>query len=109
MTVIGDVADKNVIIVDDLVDTAGTLCNAAQLLVDNGAKSVRALITHPVMSGKAYERIAESVLTELVVCNTIPLKDDKNQEKIKVLSVDDIFATAIRNAYEFKSINSLFV
>jgi ribose-phosphate pyrophosphokinase len=109
MTVIGDVQDQNVIIVDDLVDTAGTLCNAAQLLIDKGAKSVRALITHPVMSGKAYERITDSVLTELVVCNTIPLKADNTLEKIKVLSVDKIFATAIRNAYEFKSINSLFV
>jgi ribose-phosphate pyrophosphokinase len=109
MTVIGDVTGKNVIIVDDLVDTAGTLCNAAQLLLDNGAKSVRALITHPVMSGKAYERIAESALTELVVCNTIPLKEGADLSKIKVLSVEDIFATAIKNAYEFKSINSLFV
>jgi ribose-phosphate pyrophosphokinase len=109
MTVIGDVEGQNVVIVDDLVDTAGTLCNAAQLLMDKGAKSVRALITHPVMSGRAYERIEESVLTELVVCNTIPLKEGKPVNKIKVLSVDDIFATAIRNAYEFKSINSLFV
>jgi len=109
MTVIGDVTNQNVIIVDDLVDTAGTLCNAAQLLMDNGANSVRALITHPVMSGKAYERIEESILTELVVCDTIPLRSDKPSSKIKVLSVEDIFATAIRNAYEFKSINSLFV
>jgi len=109
MTVIGDVANQNVIIVDDLVDTAGTLCNAAQLLMDNGAKSVRALITHPVMSGKAYERIEESILTELVICDTIPLNSNKPTSKIKVLSVEDIFATAIRNAYEFKSINSLFV
>lgn len=109
MTVIGDVTDKNIIIVDDIVDTAGTLCNAAQILLDKGAKSVRALITHPVMSGKAYERIAESALTELVVCNTKPLEDGKPKEKIKVLNVDEIFATAIRNAYEFKSINSLFV
>ncbi len=109
MTVIGDVTDRNIIIVDDIVDTAGTLCNAAQLLMDKGAKSVRALITHPVMSGPAYERIQESVLTELVVCDTIPLKKDKPTDKIKVLSVAQIFATAIRNAYEFKSINSLFV
>jgi hypothetical protein len=105
MTVIGYVTGKNVIIVDDLVDTAGTLCNAAQLLLDNGAKSVRALITHPVMSGKAYERIAESALTELVVCNTIPLKEGADLSKIKVLSVEDIFATAIKNAYEFTVLN----
>lgn len=109
MTMIGEVEGQNVIIVDDLVDTAGTLCNAAQLLMNNGARSVRALITHPVLSGNAYERIEESVLAELVVCNTIPLKLGKPISKIKVLSVEDIFATAIRNAYEFKSINSLFV
>jgi ribose-phosphate pyrophosphokinase len=109
MTIIGEVEGQNVIIVDDLVDTGGTLCNAAQLLIDHGAKSVRALITHPVLSGTSYERIENSVLTELVVCNTIPLKQGRPASKIRVLSVEDIFATAIRNAYEFKSINSLFV
>lgn len=107
MTVIGDVRGKNVIIVDDMVDTAGTLTNAANLIMEQGAKSVRAYITHPVLSGKAYERIEGSALTELGVCDTIPLK--RQSDKIKVLSVADIFATAIRNTHEHKSITSLFV
>ena len=107
MTLIGEVKDRNVILVDDICDTAGTLCNAAQLLMDKGAKSVRALITHPVLSGKAYENVAKSTLTELVVCNTIPLKQES--PKIKLLSVADLFASAIRNCYEQKSISSLFI
>lgn len=107
MTVIGDVKGKNVIIVDDMVDTAGTLVNAANLIMEQGARSVRAYITHPVLSGKAYERIEGSALTELGVCDTIPLK--RQSDKIKVLSVSDIFATAIRNTHEHKSITSLFV
>ncbi len=107
MTVIGDVRGKNVIIVDDMVDTAGTLTNAANLIMEQGAQSVRAYITHPVLSGKAYERIEGSALTELGVCDTIPLK--RQSDKIKVLSVDSIFATAIRNTHEHKSITSLFV
>ena len=74
MTLIGDVKDADVILVDDLVDTAGTLCRAAKLITDEGAKSVRALCTHPVLSGKAYENINNSVLKELLVCDTIPLK-----------------------------------
>jgi ribose-phosphate pyrophosphokinase len=107
MTVIGDVRGKNVIIVDDMVDTAGTLVNAANLIMEQGARSVRAFITHPVLSGKAYERIEGSALTELGVCDTIPLK--RQSDKIKVLSVANIFATAIRNTHEHKSITSLFV
>lgn len=106
MTIIGDVKGKNVIIVDDMVDTAGTLTNAANIIMDKGAKSVRAFITHPVLSGKAYERIENSELTELVVCDTIPLK--RPSDKIKVLSVSEIFATAIRNTHEHRSITSLF-
>ncbi len=107
MTVIGDVRGKNVIIVDDMVDTGGTLANAANLIMEQGANSVRAYITHPVLSGKAYERIEASALTELGVCDTIPLK--RQSDKIKVLSVANIFATAIRNTHEHKSITSLFV
>jgi ribose-phosphate pyrophosphokinase len=107
MRVIGDVAGKNVILVDDLIDTATTLTMAADLIMQKGAKSVRALITHPVLSGNAYEKIENSQLTELVVCDTIPLKRESN--KIKVLSVATLFAKAIRNAHEYKSINNLFV
>lgn len=107
MVVIGDVVGKDVIIIDDICDTGGTLAKSAGLLKEKGARSVRALITHPVLSGKAYENIENSVLEELVVCNTIPVKQQGS--KIKVLSVADLFAVAIRNAFENKSITSLFV
>jgi ribose-phosphate pyrophosphokinase len=107
MTVIGEVKDADVILIDDLVDTAGTLCKAAQAIMDKGAKSVRALCTHPVLSGNAYENIEKSVLTELIVTDTIPLK--QKSKKIRVLSCAKLFAKAIRNTHEFKSISALFV
>jgi len=107
MVVIGDVVDKDVIIIDDICDTGGTLAKSAGLLKEKGARSVRALITHPVLSGKAYENIENSVLEELVVCDTIPV--NQQSKKIKVLGVADLFAVAIRNAFENKSITSLFV
>ena len=106
MRVIGDVEGKNIIIVDDIVDTGGTLTKAASMMMDQGAKSVRAFCTHAVLSGKAYENIENSKLTEVIVCDTIPLK--KYSEKIKVLSVSDLFANAIQNVYEYGSISSLF-
>ena len=107
MVVIGDVTDRNVVIIDDICDTAGTLTKAAKLLKDKGARSVRALITHPVLSGNAYVNIENSVLEELVVCDTIPLRGQSS--KLRQLSVSELFASAIRNTYENKSIASLFV
>src|SRR6478672_6959816 len=108
MQVIGDVDGKDIVLIDDICDTGGTLVKSAALLKEKGARSVRALITHPVLSGNAYENIANSVLEELVVCDTIPI--NKNlAKKIKVLSVSELFAIAIRNAYENKSITSLFI
>jgi ribose-phosphate pyrophosphokinase len=107
MVVIGDVTGKDIVIIDDICDTGGTLAKSAGLLMEKGARSVRALITHPVLSGKAYENIQNSVLDELVVCDTIPLK--KEIPKIKILSVAELFAVAIRNAFENKSITSLFI
>src|SRR6476660_3979706 len=107
MVVIGDVTERDIVIIDDICDTAGTLAKAASLMKDKGARSVRALVTHPVLSGKAYDNIESSVLEELVVCDTIPLK--RESPKIKVLTVAELFAVAIRNAYENKSINNLFI
>jgi len=107
MVVIGEVENRDVVIIDDICDTGGTLAKSAALLKEKGARSVRALITHPVLSGKAYENIENSVLEELVVCNTIPLR--QSSPKIKVISVSNLFAVAIRNAFENKSITNLFI
>ena len=107
MRVIGNVEGKDVILVDDIIDTGGTLTSAANVLMENGAKSVRAFCTHPVLSGKAYEKIENSALAELVVTDTIPLR--RESKKIKMLSVAKLFAKAIRATHEHKSINSLFI
>lgn len=107
MTVIGSVDGADVILVDDLVDTAGTLCRAADIIIKKGARSVRALCAHPILSGKAYENIENSELSELLVCDTIPLR--KESSKIKVLSTADLFSKAIRNTHEHRSISALFV
>ena len=107
MQIIGDVKDKNVVLVDDIVDTAGTLSKASKLIIDHGAASVRAFCTHPVLSGKAYDTIERSALTELIVCDTIPLREDS--DKINVLSVGNLFAKAIHKVYAYESISPLFV
>jgi ribose-phosphate pyrophosphokinase len=108
MTVIGDVSGRNVVLIDDICDTAGTLCKSAAILRERGALSVRAFCTHPVLSGNAYENITNSQLEELVVCDTIPLKRT-DCAKIKVLHTGELFAVAIRNTFENKSISSLFI
>ncbi|KAA9041342.1 ribose-phosphate pyrophosphokinase [Ginsengibacter hankyongi] len=107
MVVIGDVTDRDIILIDDICDTGGTLAKAAGLLKEKGARSVRAFCTHPVLSGNAYANIENSVLEELVVCDTIPVS--QKIDKLKVVSVAELFAIAIRNAFENKSINSLFL
>ncbi|WP_200762534.1 ribose-phosphate pyrophosphokinase [Nitrosophilus alvini] len=107
MNIIGDVEGKDVILVDDMIDTAGTIVKAASALKKNGANSVMACCTHPVLSGPAYERIEEGELDELVVSDTLPLK--KDTEKIKVLSVAPLFGEVIRRVYHNESVNSLFV
>ncbi len=109
MTVIGDVSGKNIVLIDDICDTAGTLTKSAKMLMEKGAKSVRAFCTHPVLSGGAYENIENSVLTELVVCDTIPLDPEQKASKIKVLSTAALFSKAIQNMFEGKSISSLFI
>ena len=107
MVVIGDVTDRDIVLIDDICDTGGTLAKSAGLMKEKGARSVRALCTHPVLSGNAYKNIENSALEELVVCDTIPLR--QQSPKIKVVSTDELFAVTIRNAFENKSINSLFM
>ena len=111
MTAIGDVEGRNILIVDDMIDTAGTITKAADMLSDKGALSVRCLATHPVFSGQAYERIARSKLEEVLVTDTIPLTTDPNVDtsKIKVLSVADTFADVINKVYNYESISNSFV
>ena len=111
ITAIGDVAGKDVIIVDDMVDTAGTLAKAANVLKDMGARSVRACATHPVFSGPAYDRIAESALEEVIVSDTLPLNPDpsKDKRKITVLTMTDMFASIISKVYNYEEISSSFI
>ncbi|MGN0188681.1 MAG: ribose-phosphate diphosphokinase [Candidatus Cryptobacteroides sp.] len=111
ITAIGDVAGKNVIIVDDMIDTAGTLTKAANVLKEMGATSVRACATHAVFSGPAYERIAESALEEVIVTDTIPLSKDpeKPKDKITVLSMTGVFADVIDKVYNYEPISPSFI
>ena len=95
MHIIGDIKDKNILIIDDIIDTAGTLCNAANALKERGAKSVRACATHAILSGPAIERIKNSAIEELVILDTIPLPEEKKLDIIKVDSVAPLFAQAI--------------
>jgi ribose-phosphate pyrophosphokinase len=106
MSIIGDVVGMDVVLIDDICDTAGTLSKAAGLIMEKGAKSVRAVCTHPVLSGKAHETIENSVLTELIVTDTIPLR--QQSDKIRVLSTAELFAKAITNVNEHGSISELF-
>ena len=108
MTAIGEVEGRNILIVDDMIDTAGTICMAADMLMSRGAKSVRAAITHPVLSGPAYERINDSALEEVIVTDTIPLNPDKDLHKFTVLSVADLFADVIERVHNYKEISSIF-
>ena len=107
MNIIGDVDGKDVILVDDMIDTAGTIVKAAKVLKAKGATSVMACCTHPVLSGPAYERIAEGELDELLVSDSIPLK--KECAKIKVISIAPTFAEVIRRVYHNESVNGLFI
>ena len=108
MNIIGDIKDKNLLIIDDIIDTAGTLCNAANALKERGAKSVRACATHGVLSGPAIQRIEESALEEIILLDTIQLPEEKQIEKIKVTTVATVFADAIRRIYADQSVSTLF-
>jgi len=107
MQVIGNVEGKDVILIDDMADTAGTISKAGNLLKEKGADSVRAICTHPILSGKAYENLENSSLTEMIVTDTIPLK--QSSEKITVLTVAELFAKAIKKVHNNESISALFI
>lgn len=107
MELIGDVQGKNVVLVDDMVDTAGTLTKAADLMIERGALSVRAICSHPILSGNAYERLDNSKLEELIVTDSIPLKQES--KKIKVLSCANLFAGVMHNVHHNESISSKFI
>ena len=108
MTLIGNVENKNVILIDDIVDTAGTLCKAADIIIDKGAKSVRAIATHGVLSGKAYENIEKSKLQEIIITDSIPLKNNLSS-KIKVLSCAPLFADVMNSIHKKQSISNKFI
>ena len=109
MNIIGDVSDRNCIIVDDIVDSGGTLCNAAEALLEKGAASVSAYITHGVLSGKANERIANSKLKNLVITNSIePSDETKSVQNIRIINIADLMSKAVRNISEEKSLSILF-
>jgi ribose-phosphate pyrophosphokinase len=107
MELIGDVTGKNVVLVDDMVDTAGTLTKAADLMMERGALSVRAICTHPILSGNAYENLKKSKLEELIVTDSIPVKP--LSDKIKVLTCANLFAEVMEKVHNNKSISSQFV
>ncbi|MFZ5940767.1 MAG: ribose-phosphate pyrophosphokinase [Bacteroidota bacterium] len=104
---IGEIRDKNIVIVDDMVDTAGTIAFAAGMMKSEGARSVRVVATHPVLSGPAFERIEESPIDELIVTDSIPLR--RESPKIKVLTVADLFADVISKVYNYQSISGHFI
>jgi ribose-phosphate pyrophosphokinase len=105
--VIGDVRDRNIIVIDDMIDTAGTITVASNMMMEEGARSVRVVATHPVLSGPAYERIENSKITEVLVTDTIPMKQQCS--KIKVISIADIFADTINKVYNYQSISGNFI
>jgi ribose-phosphate pyrophosphokinase len=107
--VIGEVEGKRVIMIDDIIDTAGTLCNAAERLIKEGATEVSAAGTHGVFSGPAYERIQDSALKEVIVTDTLPLKEDRPQSKIQTLTIAPILASAIHNVFTDASVSEVFM
>ncbi len=107
ITAIGEIEGRDIVLIDDIIDTGGTLCKAADMMMDRGATSVRALITHPVLSGKAYENVEKSKITELIVTDTIPLRQES--PKIKVLSVANMFADVFHRVVNYESISNHFI
>ncbi len=108
MNLIGDVKNKTVIMVDDLIDTAGTICLGAEALLEHGAQAVYACCTHPVLSGAAYERLSQSPLKEVIVCNTIPTPESKMIPKLRSLSIAPLLGEAIIRIHEEQSVSEIF-
>ena len=109
MIAIGEVKDRNIILLDDMIDTGGTITKAANMFMEQGARSVRAVATHPVLSGAAYENLNNSMLSEVILTDTIPLRADKDTSKLTVLSTADVFADVISRVYNYNEISSQFI
>lgn len=109
MTVIGNVKNKNVVLIDDLIDTAGTITMAANRIMEQGAKSVRVVVTHPLLTGPAYDRLNNSAISEVIVTDSIPLDKNKKSDKIKVVSIADLFADVIKKVHDYQSIATNYI
>ena len=105
---VGDLNKKHVLIIDDMIDTAGTICNAADTAIENGALSVSAVATHPVLSGPAIERLQNSVISKVIICNTIHIPDEKLFDKLEIVSVSEVFGEAIKRVVDGTSLSSMF-
>jgi ribose-phosphate pyrophosphokinase len=109
MTAIGEVGGRDILLLDDMIDTGGTITKAANMFMEMGANSVRAVVTHPLLSGNAYENVNESALQEVIVTDTIPLNPEKDLSKFTVLSSAEVFADVIERVHNYKEISSRFV
>ena len=105
---VGDLNKKHVLIIDDMIDTAGTICNAADTAIENGALSVSAVATHPVLSGPAIERLQNSAISKVIICNTIHIPDEKLFDKLEIISVSEVFGEAIKRVVDGTSLSSMF-
>ena len=105
---IGDLKNKHVLIIDDMIDTAGTICNAAYTAMEKGALSVTAVATHPVLSGPSVEKLTQSPISKVIVCNTIELNEDRKFKKLDIVSVADVFGESIKRIVDGASLSSMF-
>ena len=108
MHLIGDLKNKDVLIIDDMIDTAGTTVNAANAAIENGAKSVTAVATHAVLSGPAIERIKDSAISKLIVTDTLSIPENKKLDNMQIVTVSEVFAEAIKRVFDGKSVSALF-
>jgi len=105
---VGDLKNKRVLVIDDMVDTAGTICNAAQIAIEKGANSVVCVATHPVLSGQAMERLKASPISKIIVCDTIPISDEKKVDILEIISVGAVFGESINRINSGQSLSSMF-